>query len=508
MKTFAEVLALFPADVQARYDFSKAQYAGALTRIEGVVCPDHGVFSQYAAQFRKGRGCPQCGAAQRTQTRRTPAEEFFERVAQVHGDCYDYTHTKFTQMNANITVRCAVHGDFTISANKHLYRKQGCGKCEMDAKRKRIVQYRHLSAAAKVSNTAQDFFARCAAAHESRYTYPKQEYQGAKEKIRVVCPDHGEFEQAAWAHLSGKGCFQCGAADPQWERDIVRYVQQLGFTPERSLPVLGGRHIDILVADKKVGIELHGLYWHTESRRHKTYHREKWEAATAAGLRLLQVFEDEWKDKRTVVESRIAAVLGVGSRYDARKCSVEVLEPGIAREFLTAHHIQGAGTASAYYGLRFDGALVAVASFGKARSGAMTGAQQPDQWEVIRYASIGRVRGGFTRLLKRFIADFAPKEIISYCDLRYGDGRLYQAAGFNLHSVTEPDYWWVPPGRVQRVARYMTQKHKLAAHPVLGKHYAANKSEAEICAAAGWERIYGVGNQKWVWKNIDGIVEQ
>ena len=67
---FADVLAKFPADVQARYDFSKAQYAGALVRIEGVACPDHGVFSQYAAQFRKGRGCPQCGAEQRAESKR------------------------------------------------------------------------------------------------------------------------------------------------------------------------------------------------------------------------------------------------------------------------------------------------------------------------------------------------------------------------------------------------------------------------------------------------------
>lgn len=66
---FGIVLSKFPIEVQERYDFSKAVYTGALTRIEGCVCPEHGVFSQYAAQFRKGRGCPQCGQVQRSQTR-------------------------------------------------------------------------------------------------------------------------------------------------------------------------------------------------------------------------------------------------------------------------------------------------------------------------------------------------------------------------------------------------------------------------------------------------------
>lgn len=64
---FGVVLSKFPLEVQERYDFSKAVYTGALVRIEGCICPEHGVFSQYAAQFRKGRGCPKCGDAVRAQ---------------------------------------------------------------------------------------------------------------------------------------------------------------------------------------------------------------------------------------------------------------------------------------------------------------------------------------------------------------------------------------------------------------------------------------------------------
>lgn len=72
---FAEVHAKFPAEVQTRYDFSGAVYTGALVRIEGCVCPTHGVFSQYAAQFRKGRGCPACGEAQRALSKKAQMKE-------------------------------------------------------------------------------------------------------------------------------------------------------------------------------------------------------------------------------------------------------------------------------------------------------------------------------------------------------------------------------------------------------------------------------------------------
>lgn len=68
--TIQIVISKFPAEVQERYDFSNAIYTGALVRIEGCVCPIHGEFSQYAAQFRKGRGCPQCGAEQRAQSKK------------------------------------------------------------------------------------------------------------------------------------------------------------------------------------------------------------------------------------------------------------------------------------------------------------------------------------------------------------------------------------------------------------------------------------------------------
>jgi group I intron endonuclease len=67
---FESVKAKFPPEVLAKYDFSEAIYTGALVRIEGCKCPAHGVFSQYAAQFRKGRGCPQCGAEQRAESKR------------------------------------------------------------------------------------------------------------------------------------------------------------------------------------------------------------------------------------------------------------------------------------------------------------------------------------------------------------------------------------------------------------------------------------------------------
>lgn len=81
-KSFESVLAKFSAEVQAKYNFGNAVYTGALTRIEGVVCPSHGVFSQYAARFRKGAGCPECGAVQRAESKKAQMKEAWSNPAE------------------------------------------------------------------------------------------------------------------------------------------------------------------------------------------------------------------------------------------------------------------------------------------------------------------------------------------------------------------------------------------------------------------------------------------
>jgi group I intron endonuclease len=69
-KGLESVLAKFPAEVLVAYDFSNAVYTGALSRITGVFCEQHGIFSNYAARFRKGSGCPECGEVRRAASKK------------------------------------------------------------------------------------------------------------------------------------------------------------------------------------------------------------------------------------------------------------------------------------------------------------------------------------------------------------------------------------------------------------------------------------------------------
>jgi hypothetical protein len=285
------------------------------------------------------------------------------------------------------------------------------------------------------------------------------------------------------------------------EQELSDFLAVYTSVERHNRKILAPKEIDIWLPEFNIGVEYHGLYWHTTNRV-GNLHREKYDLSVASGVRLIQIFEDEWVNKKELVKERLLAFIGKSKVYNARSLQIKQLSMKEVRPFLVSKHVQGAGVSSLNYGLFDKEELVAVATFGKSRSGAMTGAKVEGEWEVARYASTGRVRGGFSKLLKQFKTDVNPTKIISYCDLRYGNGKLYEATGFVLDTITPPDYWWVPKSKIERIPRYNVQKHKIAKEGhILNKYYDKDKSEKAICEEAGWQQIYGVGSQKWVWQN-------
>lgn len=57
--------------------------------------------------------------------------------------------------------------------------------------------------------TTENFIKRARNVHGDKYDYSKTEYKGPKNKICIICPEHGEFWQLPHSHLSGNGCRKC-----------------------------------------------------------------------------------------------------------------------------------------------------------------------------------------------------------------------------------------------------------------------------------------------------------
>lgn len=61
----------------------------------------------------------------------------------------------------------------------------------------------------RVTNTEQ-FIAKARRIHGNTYAYGKAKYISSHDKVIITCLLHGEFEQKANGHLTGKGCKKCG----------------------------------------------------------------------------------------------------------------------------------------------------------------------------------------------------------------------------------------------------------------------------------------------------------
>ena len=123
-------------------------------------------------------------------------EEFIAKAKEVHGDKYDYSKTEYVSAHGKVCIICPKHGEFWQAATHHV-RGRGCPKCSYEVKSERAKW------------TTEEFIEKAKAVHGDKYDYSKVVYNGANEKVCIVCPEHGEFWQSPSNHLGGNGCPKC-----------------------------------------------------------------------------------------------------------------------------------------------------------------------------------------------------------------------------------------------------------------------------------------------------------
>lgn len=176
----------------------------------------------------------------------------------------------------------------------------------------------------------------------------------------------------------------------------------------------------------------------------------------ADGRMPLIMTEDRWNTARHMSQERLLAHMEVFFPIYARNCEVRRIEKKEAADFLEQTHSYGDAACRYRYGLFLKrhtghvaeetnsqnicpGTLVAVATFSNARKW-IKGEKVIRSYEWTRYASLPglRVNGGMGKLLKAFIEDAAPDDIMSYADLEWSEGKVYGQLGFRLEGYKSP----------------------------------------------------------------------
>jgi hypothetical protein len=274
------------------------------------------------------------------------------------------------------------------------------------------------------------------------------------------------------------------------EKSIGEFIQTLGVAVIlNDRTVLDGKEIDIYVPEKKTAVEYNGVYWHSDKKKEPNYHVNKYLACQQQGIRLVQIFEDEWINTPDIVRDRLRNILGFSQKLYARKCNIVELTTKEYKEFTTAQHIRGYAHSTIKYGLTYNNKLVAVMGFSKSRY-TKTG------YELIRYCSKDTVIGGAGKLLSHFKKEHLPESIVTYADRCWSDGGLYRKLGFTDETSDQLNtgYWYIKDN-----IRY--HRSNFTKSRLVSMGHSPELSEAQIMNNMGYARIYDCGNYKFIWKS-------
>lgn len=137
------------------------------------------------------------------------AEIFIEKANTIHNFKYDYTEVEYVNCFSKVKIICKIHGLFMISPSKHINPDRrlqrtshyaGCQKCSWK------------SVGNKLKSSSQSFIEKSIQLHGLLYDYSLVDYKTAIKKVKIICKEHGIFEQIPNSHLNGNGCSICGGS--------------------------------------------------------------------------------------------------------------------------------------------------------------------------------------------------------------------------------------------------------------------------------------------------------
>ena len=211
--------------------------------------------------------------------------------------------------------------------------------------------------------------------------------------------------------------------------------------------------LDFFIPSHNLAIMFNKLYPTSVVISDRLHNRHKYEVCQESGIRLLMISEDEWEDRGAVIKSRISNILGKSKKGPgARKLRIAKLHNGEANRFFERHHVQGKTGSIIYAVGAWDSEnLVGAMAFNQQRN--------TQDIELVRFATNGLTYAGmFSRLLKTSLNDNQYSEILSFADLRYSEGNVYEKNGFTLVGKIPPDYRYVYGGRTWHKSSFTKKK--------------------------------------------------
>lgn len=203
-----------------QFTYNLSEYKTAKTKIK-VTCRYHGDFYICPDKLLTNKfGCPKCAIEKKNKAKsleqikaiservRLTKEEFVKRANAKYDGKFKYVFDNEWKgvTKTVITVICPEHGEFRTLAINHIQKGNttGCPKCGFSVR------------ASKKTDDYDKVIEQLKQTHHNRYIYPEENrvnYKTKRDKIKILCPEHGEFIMTVQKHLCGQKCRKCATND-------------------------------------------------------------------------------------------------------------------------------------------------------------------------------------------------------------------------------------------------------------------------------------------------------
>ncbi len=244
------------------------------------------------------------------------------------------------------------------------------------------------------------------------------------------------------------------------EKDLFEFIKSI-YTGDIKQSYRDKLEIDIYLPEINLGFEFNGLHWHSEKYLDRNYHLNKLNHFKSKGIRIVNIWEDDWMFKRDIIKSMISNLFKTNKKIFARNCEVrEIKDVSIVREFLEKNHIQGWVNSKIKIGLYHKNEIVSLMIFDQSEGRKK---MKKNEWNLSRFCSKLNysIVGGASKLLSYFINTHNPQRIISYADKDWSTGELYTKLGFDLVSESNPDYKYIDLGMRRHKSNFKVNESKV-----------------------------------------------
>lgn len=520
-----------------KYDYELSEYGRNNYDKVTITCKIHGNFEQTPWAHMRGQGCPECA-----NNRQYDTEEYIKLCKEKHQDLYDYSLVEYTGKNSYIKVICKKHGEFEQLARLHL-NGYGCKKCRMSKLEIWVKQFlderkikweynKKFDLLKHKKHLTFDFWLPdyniCIECDGIQHHQPVDFFGGQE---RFEDQQTKDYLKEEWCRHNGLFLLRIDNFENPFSKlksiVIDKYTKHI-VEEKKSLPPsdkirstnfdIDDRHYHELVdyisrhAQIENNFELEGEsfikivdtnllikyvdYFHySEVNTGKKALINIYNIANNNGYKVVQVFEDDWKFKRNIIESRILNLLSKSSKIWARKTEVRFIDDfKIIRDFMNDTHIQGYVPSKYKIGIFYNNEMVGLLTLSDLRIN-LGQKKEVGTFEILRYSCKNGVNiiGGFDKALKFFIRTYNPNKIVSYANRMWSnEDNVYSKIGMKLESISDASYFYIVGDK--REGRFSYRKDVL-----LSKYgYPSSMTEHTIMLSNSVYRIFDAGCFKYV----------